>query len=141
MIETQKTGGILSEACSVSNKHYQFFLFGAHLNWELGTVRRSPTFPSQCLPLGSVTAVVGWKSKGKIGRVLGLRGYLAGQGKAKEADKRNPEKVGEKDCISSQGRGRASEPSRDKRDKEGTMVLPSERNTEGRVVRTCRGAQ
>lgn len=140
MIETQKTGGILSEGCSVSDKHYPFFLFGAHFNWELGTVR-SPTFPSHCLPLGSVTAIVGWKSKGKIGHLLGLRGSLGGQGKAKEADKRNPDKVEEKDCISSQGRGRASEPSRDKRDKDGTMVLPSERNTEGQVVRTWRGAQ
>ena len=56
-------------------------------------------------------------------KCLGLRGYLEAQGKTKEADKRNPDKVGEKGCISPQGRGRPSEPSGDERDKEGTAEV------------------
>lgn len=68
-------------------------------------------------------AVVGWKSKGQIGQVSGAQGLPRGPRKTKEADKRNPDKVGEKDCISPQGRGRPSEPSRDERDKEGTAEV------------------
>ena len=56
-------------------------------------------------------------------KCLGLRGYLEAQGKTKEEDKRNPDKVGEKDCISPRGRGRPCEPSRDERDKEETAKV------------------
>lgn len=56
-------------------------------------------------------------------RYLGLGDHLEAQGKAREADQRSPDEVGEKDRISPRGRGRPSEPSRDERDKEGTAEV------------------